>query len=440
MMRPGVDVISRALPPPRSAPTDTGVCFIVGATTTTDVAYDEVHSLTEYVAVFGDRGTAAPEQATYDAADAYFREGGSKLIVAPTTYVGTFSFVEPTKPDDDTLEKMSRAELDALAVEFGLDPTAYATKSDVVDAIKSAPGVRAADPGITTALAALTADLGPGQILIADATLAAVVDNQSALLAHAANTNRVALLSCADGDAAALTAAGTALQSDANARYGALFAPSAILPGVVAGTTRIIPYSAVEAGIIARNDVAYTPNQPAAGVLGQTVYTLDVNGRYSDLDYQNLNEAGVNMARVIYGGVRTYGYRSCVDPDATPQWLDFGWCRLNMGIVAEADAIGESYVFAQLDGKRRTIGQFGGELSAMLSPFYDAGALYGPTPQDAFDVDVGTQVNTEETIANGELHALISVCMSGMAEWVVIEIVKVATNQTLPATALAVAA
>jgi phage tail sheath protein FI len=341
-------------------------------------------------------------------------------------------------PSRSELEGMTRAELDALASSVGLEPTDYSTKTEVVDALEQSGGVEidtfVADATIVSALARLIADLGPGQILIADPALAVVADNQAALLAHAKATNRVALISCADGNAAALTAVATALKLDQNARYGALFAPSAVIPGVVAGTTRTVPYTAVAAGIIARNDVAYTPNQPAAGALGQAVNVLDVQ-RFTDAEYAALNDAGVNMARVIYGGVRTYGYRTLVDKTTTPQWLNLGWARLNMAISAKADEIGERFVFSQLDGRRRTIAQFGGELSAMLAPYFDAGALYGDTPQDAYDVNVGVQVNTEATIANGELHAVISVRMSGMAEWVVIEIVKVATNQPLPAAA-----
>jgi len=401
-VRPGVDVISRALPPPASAPTDTGVCFIVGATTNTDTPYALVHSLTEFVDTFGDRGSGA-SQATYDAVDVYFREGGSQCIVGSTTSTAVFG----------------RADEEEAPAKKG----------------KDAPEALVVDAGIANALAGLTADLGPGQILIADATLAAVQANQSALLAHAAACNRVALLTCADGTAAQLQSAGQALQQDANGRYGALFAPSAVVPGVVAGTTRTVPYSAVEAGIIARNDLAYNPNQAAAGVLGQTLYAIDVNGRFSDLDYENLNNAGVNMARIIYGGVRTYGYRALVDPVAAPTWLDFGWARLNMAITAEAEAIGQAFVFSQLDGQRRTISNFGGELAAMLNPFWASGALYGTDPLKAYAVDVGVSVNTDATIANGELHAVLSVRMSGMSEWVEIEIVKVASNQSLPGTA-----
>jgi hypothetical protein len=399
-MRPGVDVISRALPPPRSAPTDTGVAFLLGATGSgPNVAL--VGSLTEFVSTFADR-TVAAAIAAYDAADAYFREGGNRLYVSRT------------------------------------DGTLVAASDEPDDSGKSSKGSAAplvVDPGISQALANLTADLGPGQVFVADPALADVQANQSALLAHAAACNRVALLTTADGDAAVLTAAGLALQTDTNARYGALFAPSAVIPGVVAGATRNVPYSAIEAGIISRNDVSYNPNVAAAGVLGQAVYALDVNGRYTDADFETLNVSGVDMARIIYGGVRTYGYRTLVNPTTNPEWLDLGWARLNMAITAQAEAIGEGYVFSQLDGRGLTLAQFGADLSAMLSGYYDAGALYGATPQDAYNVDVGSSVNTPTTIANGELHAVLEVRMSPFAEWVVIEIVKVDTTQALPAVA-----
>jgi hypothetical protein len=410
-MRPGVDVISRALPPPRSAPTDTGVAFIVGATVTTNISYKLVHSMTEYVAVFGARTGVG--NACYDAADAYFQEGGNQLYVAPTNAVGPFILESGVEIADSEPEP---------------EPKGKGKSGNGAD-------TQALDAGVTAALGRLTEGLGPGQILLADPLLAADPANQSALLAHAAANNRVALLSATDGTSAALTAAATALHADTNARYGALFAPSAVIPGVTAGTTRTVPYTAIEAGIIARNDVSFSQNQAAAGDLGQSLYALDIAGRYTDLEYQNLNAAGVDMARVIYGGVRTYGYRSVVDSAVMPQWQWFGWARLNMAITADANAIGEHYVFSQIDGRGHTISEFGGELSAMLAGYYEEDSLYGATPQDAYAVDVSSSVNTPTTIANGELHAVLTVRMSPGAEWVVIEIVKVASNQALPGTA-----
>lgn len=435
-MRPGVDVISRALPPPRSAPTDTGVAFIVGATAEGN-GVSLVQSMTEYVAVLGDRSAVAGEQATYDAADVYFREGGNKLWVSRTNPgVGTFAAPESLSADD--MEGMTRSELIAYANEEGVDTAGWSntSKADIIAALQAqtAPTPMLLDPTIVTALDAFTKDLGPGQVFIADPLLAADAANQSALLAHAAACNRVALLSCPDGTSAQIIAAGEALQLDANSRYGALYAPSATVPGVVAGTTRTVPYTAVQAGILSRNDVSYSPNQAAAGDLGQSLFALDVAGHFTDQEYHDLNEASVAMARLIYGGVRTYGTRSCVDPVAVPQWRDFGWVRLNMALVAEAEAIGEHYVFTQIDGRGHTLADFSGDLSAMLAGYYDDGSLYGATPEEAYSVDVGGTVNTPETIANGELHAVMAVRMSPNAEWVVIEIVKVASNQALPGT------
>ena len=77
----------------------------------------------------------------------------------------------------------------------------------------------------------------------------------------------------------------------------------------------------------------------------------------------------------------------------------------------------------------------------MLAAFYDEGALYGASRRRTrIDVDVGSAVNTPETIANGELHAVLKVKMAPVSEWVVIEIVKIATTESLAPLAAAVAA
>lgn len=383
MPRPGVEVRSLAEPTARSAPTDTGVWFVVGATTQVPVDAGGapvptlVHSLNEYDAEFGARGSGVAQE-MYDAVQTYFREGGNRVWVSalPAAATGT--------------------------------PTEYGA-----------------------ALDRLTADLGPGQVSAPGSNDAGV---QGLLLDHAEVTNRVALLDGpVSGTAAELIAAGEAFQSAGNGRYGAAFAPGAIVPGVASGTQRTVSWASVVAGIIARNDVPFTPNQAAAGVNGVSLYALDLTTRYTDLEYEAINEAGVNMARNRYGTLEMYGFRSLVDPVAHPEWLNFGNARLNMAIVAQANAIAERYVFSQIDGRNRMIGDFGGELAAMLVPFYEAGALYGDTADQAFRVNVGSQVNTPATIANGELHAVLEVRMSPFAELVVIEIVKVSTVEAAAA-------
>ena len=367
MTRPGVVVSSRADLPPRSAPTDAGMAFMVG-TTASGSAVKTVASMTQYTNEFGQR-TGATD--TYDSAEAFFREGGSKLTVAPA------------------------ATADAAGITGGLD--------------------------------LLTKDLGPGQVFVPGALGVAAHDD---LLAHVGANNRIALLDAdSDATAAELEALAAGMSTDPNARYAALFAPAATVPGVTSGTTRTVPYSAIQAGIISRNDASYSPNVPAAGVMGMSRFALDLTARFTDAERETLNEAGVDIARVMYGQVETYGYRTLA-PDSTG-WLSLANARLNMEIVAKAEAVGERYVFSQIDGRRVKISQFGAELTGMLVPYYEAGSLYGASPAEAFFVDVGSAVNTDESIAAGELHAVIGLRMSPFAEWVLIEIVKVAADQAL---------
>jgi len=428
MPRPGVDIVSRAEPLPRSAPTDTGPLFLVGGTTTGPAVPTQIRSITDYVNQYGPRTNG---QLLYDSVETYFREGGSVLWVSAV--IGATALVQST----DELTAMTRADLDTLAESLGVvDPQAMANKDEVIAAIQNeqATQLTAATPAqLLAALALFDKSYGPGQVAIPGLTTAA---DQSTVLQHCADHNRIALLDppATATTAAALVAAAAPLQSDTNARYGAMFAPYAIIPGVSGGTSRTVPYSVVQAGIIARSDITNNPNVPAAGPNGAAVFATDVAQHFVDADRVTLNQGGVNCARLLWGGVETYGYRTLViDGSAAASWLSLGWARLNMAIAAQADVIGEQYVFSVIDGRGRTIAAFGGDLRAMLAPLWDQGALYGATAEDAFQVNVGAQVNTPATIANGELHAILMVKMSPFAEWVEIEIVKVATTQALAA-------
>jgi len=370
MARPGVVVSSRADAPPRSAPTDTGMAFMVGATEK-GANIKTVSSMNQYTTEFGIR---AGYTDTYDAADTFFREGGASLTVVKTS--------------------------------------------------------GAAQAGIDAALAGLTKAWGPGQIFIASPTLAEAPAGQSSLIAHAKANNRIALLEAAPASTAAqLGTLAATLRSNQDARYAALFAPGVVVPGVTSGTTRVVPASALVAGVISRNDRTYSPNVAAAGVNGEARFATDVSLPYTDAERDTLNIAGVSIVRTMYGGVRVYGYRTPADPNTG--WHLLSNARLNMAIVAKAEAIGENFLFSQIDGRRVKISQFGAELTGMLVPYYEAGSLFGESPDDAFYVDVGPAVNTLATIAAGELHAIIGLRMSPFAEYVVIEIVKVATETPL---------
>jgi hypothetical protein len=178
----------------------------------------------------------------------------------------------------------------------------------------------------------------------------------------------------------------------------------------------------------------HTANEPAAGDNGVLRTALDLTQVYSDGDRQDLNAAGINVVRAVFGPIKVYGWRTTANPTTDPRWVNLGNSLMHRQIVALGAAVGEGFVFRQIDGQGHLLSEFNGALvGSVCLPMFLAGALYGATPQDAFKVDTGDSVNTPDTIANNELHAVISVKMSPFAEEVDIEIVKYLVTETIPA-------
>lgn len=476
---PGTKIIEMATPPPRSAPTDTGVLFATGISDEgpSDSAV-LIRSLDEFIIHFGPRSVGSY---LYDSVETYFRIGGSKLyvsrVVGPAAVVASVNLPDgaaavslvyhaPSSGAAGNNYSIAVLAPDVAGVKLQITKSGaiLATSPDLADqnsavawaqgtgygtltlgASANLPAVSAAraaaggaddrasitDTQWTAALTRFGKDLGPGQVAAFGRTTAAA---QTALLQHAQDNNRVALIDLPDSPTAGtlVTAAG-ALKNLATSKHGAAFAPWAVVPGIVAGQTRTVPYSAVQAGLIARNDISNSPNVPAAGSNGQADWALGLSQPAWDDNTRNnvLNVNGVNIAIMKYGGVRTYGYRTLTDPVANPNWVEFSNVRLYMTIAALGDAIAERYVLSQIDGKGRKIGQFGGELTGMLVPFFEEGSLYGDTPQEAFNVDVGPQVNTVQSIQAHQLKAVIALKMSPFAEDVILELVKTAITEAV---------
>lgn len=385
MARPGVEVTSGVSPASGRATGKVGRWFAIGFAEIGP--YDTptlIKSLSQFTTIFGNRVAHSPLR---DAVETYFKEGGGEVVV-----------VRSSGP------LLGRTET--------VDNNGTATDADWLRALNS-----------------ITRAHGPGQVSMPGRTTG-VAHGQ--LLDHAEANNRTAILDLPNvADVATLTAAVAAARAPGRTS-GGFFAPSVEIPGLVAGTVRVVPYSAFQAALIARNDRSNNANVPAAGANGEAKYVLATTQSWSDADRETLNDGGVNVGRDVFGTVRTYGYRTLVDPAGVDaDWLSLGSVRLRMQLVYEAEVIGEGFVFAQLDGRGHKIAEFHGALTGMLSQYYDGGALFGETPDDAFEVDTGANVNTVESLAANELRAHLSVRMSPFAELVVIEIIKVPITETL---------
>jgi phage tail sheath protein FI len=280
------------------------------------------------------------------------------------------------------------------------------------------------DTQYQSALDSITSDFGPGQVSVPGRT--SDIGHQQ-LVDHAGKHQRVAILDAPDTSTiATLTASALAARVGTSSKFGAMFWPWLIVPGVVSGSTRSVPPSGLIAGLLARNDAAgMGADQAAAGDNGVSLFTTGLSQpAMTDANRQTLNTSGIDVIRLLYGTYRNYGWRSLVDPVAEVDWVNFGCGRLYMAIAADGQSLAEGFIFDKLDGQGKTIASFNGVLSTMLQRYYNSGDLYGASPADAFFVDTGPSVNTPQTIANHELHAVMNVRMSEFAEMVQIEVYK----------------
>lgn len=482
-MRPGPNILSRETPPARSAAIDVGRTFWVGLAEkgSSEDAPKPLRSLDDFTRNFGQRLSTS---VLYDAVEEFFREGGGELLISrvlgtapisafvdlsdgtgPSLRVsaespgswgnalnvqvtagdagGEFKLVI-THDTDTTINYTSPSLVDKAAAIAWAATDQYIRCSDVNPA-KTDPSVVAAQSLATgtddsgtiadahwlTALNAFPRDLGPGQVAAPGRTTTAGIQQ---LYAHAKANGRYAVPDHADVSSDTTLKSNAAAARNADARYGFQpFAPWLKIPGLTSGTTRTVPPSALVCAVISRNDgQGHSPNEAAAGELGKAQYATDVSQpAWTDTQRESMNAAGVNVIRLLNGRITIYGYRSMVAPVTDPKWVNAGNGRLWMAIAAKANAIAENFVFRQLDGRRTTIAEFGGILTGMLLPYWESGSLYGESARDAFNVDVGPAVNTDLTISDGQLKAVLSLRISPFAEMVTIEIVKVAPTEAV---------
>lgn len=462
----------------QSPAADSGTAFFVGLTNRGSVNEAvAVRSMSDAVTKLGPRTTFG---LIYDALDAFFKLGGSLAhigrLVGPAPVLATGNLLATATPTL-TVKAVSPGEwgndLDAKVVAAVTNGSFHIEVIEGTTTVERSPAllnnteavawaatssyIRLTDLGqgdpdvqtislasgaddranitstqVTAALNLFTADLGPGQVAYPGAT-----DGPSHALvaAHAVANNRTALLDATNTAVeATVTAQAIAVRATGNGRSAGIFWPWAQIPGVTPGTIRTVPYSAVQAGLAARSDGATgNPNLAIAGKNAIAEYLVGLSQpALTQAGLDAMSEAGVNVARVIDGQVRTYDNKTCANPSIEADWLQLSNSRLAMFIASRANEIAEDYMFAQLDGGSIKVAEFGGDLKGMLLPLFDPiRALFGESFDDAAVIDVGEGVNPPADIAAGILRASISVRMSPAAERVEINIKKVAAKETI---------
>ena len=486
---PGVTVSASAVSGSGAPGGNVGTWFITGQTERGPLAPDRarpIRSLADFVAAYGARVSYS---VLYDAVDAFFHAGGSRLYVArvvgPAAALSTLTLndragtpaatltVKPKGPGaygtrlsvqvkngDATNSYQLLVFYDGQQVEQTADlftPTDAVVWSQQASRwvnVTSAGSATAApnnNPAVLAAtalsggsddrtniffgesdwaagLARFTPDYGPGMV---SAPGRGTSTGHTQLLTHAAGTNREAVLDAPDQSSQA-TLSGLAIAARAAStadEFGVLAAPWLVVPGVVAGTTRTVPASSITAGRISQQVSTGPANVPAAGDNGEIPWVIDVAQTFTDTERGQLNDDGVIVLRKAYGSsnVTLYGYRTL----DTGVWRLLNNQLLRLAIQDECALLGEAFMFDQIDGRGRKLAEFKQAISGVLQGHYDAGELYGADAADAYRVDVGPGVNGAEGLQAGILRAQLSCRMSPFAEQVKIEIRKVPITETL---------
>jgi hypothetical protein len=366
----GVTVIARNTPPSRGVPVATDAFFVAAMTDvgTLNVPV-EVRDLAGFEAAFGPR--AAGNIELWDWMDLYFREGGKRAIIA-----------------------------------------------------RGATGA-----GLNTALATFTEKFGPGQVSASGYPLDATATVAKALWPHAQAFNRVALVGIPPGTTttAAMTTYVTAI-GDTLIGSGGVFGFDVTCPGpagVVGAPARTLSPVPVIAALCARVDETGNPNQAAAGRSFPLQYVSALTNDPSMSVRETFLNVGVNTLAQVYGVLENYGFQTPVGQSVDNPFWQLNCSRTRMALVAQAKAIGENYMFKTIDGQGALASALKGSLDTVMAGYYQAGALYGGTPEEAYYVDVGTGVNTPTTISQGKLRASAAVVLSLHAKAVEIELVTI---------------
>lgn len=477
MSRPGTDVSLLDTPGTVSVPTDTGTWFVAGLTDRGPLTPVLIYSLAQFVSVFGDRQTYS---VLYDCIEEFFREGGNKVyvsrVVGPSDTVGAHNLVDGSAATSLVVSangpgawsaNYKIAVYDAGSGNYGIrvedssnnileDSGALVDQFSAAQWAKTSNYVRiaiggAVDNPIVAAAAALsagtddranitdtqwlnalnlfTSDYGPGQVSAPGQTTST---RYTQLINHANDNNRVAIIDLPDSSSSSTLISDLPTKS-LSTRMIAAYAPWVVIPGLVSGSTRTVPPSAMVAGLIAANDPINGADSPAAGNRGISNYAIDLSElAWDDNTRQTMNAAGVNVIRNVNGVIKVYGWRSLADPINDNNWIDFGNSRLFMALSAELSAVAENFVFEDIDGQNgQTVNGYHDALASVLLKHWQVGDLFGDTPDQAFLVDTGPSVNTLASIAALELHAVCQVKMSPFAEYVAIQIVKRQTTENL---------
>lgn len=434
-----VDTIISTSPssPPSSGPIAARY-FIVGQTGQGPIAPTVVRSLREYTAIFGTRTGGV---AMYDAAELALRGGVSEVVVcraygpAPvksTVSLDTGKIVVTAKDPGAFANTWTAAwnhTTNTLTIVAGDVTETYtgATATELVAAASASQRVTVTSSGTlpsttvtATSLASGTDDYanvswsavlaaidpahGPGAI--ATPGVAHTVTGQ-ALLTHAAQSHRLALLTVAPGTAlAGATSAAATAQAYSDSTHGALVWPSVRVPAG-GSLTKVVDPTAYAAAVRARALIAGAGESALAERYARLVTDVEPEFAVSSSDWATANTARVSVVRTVAGVTRMYSWQTLDSDPASLLPAQYRDMQNAMSYLGEQ--ILESNV--GLRGRSDVYSAVAGHLAGMVSGF--ANYLQPSDSHPGYIISVGGGNNP----ADHRIVATISVLFAESIEF-----------------------
>ena len=282
-----------------------------------------------------------------------------------------------------------------------------------------------------TAIGLFTEDLGPGAICAPGQTSSTV---REALIAHAADRRRIAILGFADGTSVgnAVTEA-AAYSVEDGAEFAGFFHPWVRIPN--GNLTSTIPPDGYVCGKRASVHNAYGSWNPYAGERSQASFVVSPVTAYSKSEADQLDAGFVNAIKVINGTTRIYGARSASEDTDNFRFL-IAREVLNQ-IVYEAENALEALLFLPIDGRRSTFSRVAATLTGIMERIRTGGGLYeafdafGKQLDPGYTVQVNDAINPLSQLSTGVIKAKVGARVSSVGDTIEVEITKSNLTSTL---------
>lgn len=365
---------------------------------------------------------------------------GNNLKVAVLVTGGEFQ-VEVISTETGVLETSPKFATQAAAIAWSAaSPYVTLTASTEAEHTTANPAALAAkvlsggvdandltEASVVSTLSAFPKSLGPGQLQCPGQT-GAVVHNGMAI--HCRENNRHACFDIADSPVAATLIGEKALEAVLQG-FGSFVSSTAIIPGLVPGTTRTVPGSAVFAGLCALASQTGNNSTAPSGTDWPIPYILGFTNVFTEAEAEQLQENGINPFVEENGVLCMQGFYTALSRTVDAIFWQASAARERMVLIAEAEVIAGRYRRKLLGGRKSSIPKFQMELQGLIKRHWEAGALFGDSVEEAGKVNVGEPVNTPATLQAGELNGELEVKLAEFADRIGLKIITAPTSEPL---------